>query len=112
MNQKYITTAAYYAAFILLGVTVAADGPALLKLAEHTSSSLKQISLLFLISALGYLLGSFFGGRIYDRVSGHRFMGAMLVSIGIFSALVPVANALWVLLVIRSEEHTSELQSP
>ena len=100
MNQKYITTAAYYTAFIFLGLTVAADGPALLKLAEHTSSPLNQISLLFAISSLGYLLGSFFGGRIYDRVPGHRFMGAMLVSMGIFSAFIPVATSLWVLLVI------------
>src|ERR1051326_4722910 len=100
MKQKYITTAAYYAAFILLGVTVAADGPALLKLAEHTSSALNQISLLFAIGSLGYLLGSFFGGRLYDRVSGHRLMGTMLIAMGIFTALVPVASSLWMLLVI------------
>jgi FHS family Na+ dependent glucose MFS transporter 1 len=100
MKQKYITTAAYYVAFIFLGLTVAADGPALLKLAEHTSSPLNQISLLFLISSLGYLLGSFFGGRIYDRVPGHRFMAGMLVFLGIIIAFVPVAAALWILLVI------------
>ena len=57
MKQKYITTAAYYLAFILLGLTVAADGPALLKLAEHTSSTLDQISLIFFFGSLGYLLG-------------------------------------------------------
>ena len=100
MNQKYITTAAYYLAFILLGLIMAAQGPTLLKLAEHTSSALNQISLLFFFGSLGYLLGSYFGGRIYDRVPGHRFMAGVLVFLGILIALVPMATSLWVLLVV------------
>src|SRR5512134_2184162 len=100
MNQKHITTAAYYTAFILLGLGMAAEGPTLLKLAEHTSSTLDQISLIFFFGSLGYLLGSLFGGRIYDRVSGHRFMAGVLVFMGILIALVPVATSLLLLLVI------------
>lgn len=99
-KQKYITTAAYYLAFIHLGLTVAADGPTLLKLAEHTSSTLDQISLLFFFSSLGYLLGSLMGGRIYDRVPGHRFMASALVFLGLIIALVPVASSRWVLFAI------------
>ena len=95
MKQKYITTAAYYLAFILLGLTVAADGPALLKLAEHTSSSLDQISLIFFFGSLGYLLGSYIGGRLYDRVPGHRLMAGVLIFLGIFSALVPIISTKW-----------------
>ena len=97
MNQKYITTAAYYAAFILLGLTVAAEGPTLLKLAEHTSSALDQINSLFLFSSLGYLLGSYVGGRAYDRVPGHRFMAGVLVLLGIMTAIVPLAASRWTL---------------
>ena len=92
MNQKHITTAAYYLAFILLGLTIAAEGPTLLKLAEHTSSNLDQISLIFFFGSLGYLLGSFLGGRIYDHVPGHRFMSAVIVFLGIIIAFVPVAT--------------------
>ncbi len=95
MKQKYITTAAYYLAFILLGLTVAADGPALLKLAEHTSSTLDQISLIFFFGSLGYLLGSYIGGRLYDRVPGHRLMATVLVFLGIFSTLVPIISTKW-----------------
>ncbi len=97
MNQKHITTAAYYVAFIFLGLTVAADGPTLLKLAEHTSSTLDQISSIFLFGSLGYLLGSFIGGRIYDRIPGHRFMSGVLVFLGIMIAWVPLAASRWVL---------------
>jgi len=100
MNQKYVITAAYYLAFILLGLTVAAEGPTLLKLAEHTSSALDQISSIFLFGSLGYLLGSFIGGRIYDRLPGHRFMAGVLVFLGIIIVLVPLASSRWALFVI------------
>jgi FHS family Na+ dependent glucose MFS transporter 1 len=100
MNRKYITTTAYYLAFILLGLTVAAEGPTLLKLAEHTSSALDQISSLFLFSSLGYLVGSFIGGRIYDRVPGHRFMAGVLVCLGIIIVFVPLATTRWALFAI------------
>jgi FHS family Na+ dependent glucose MFS transporter 1 len=93
MNQKHTLTAAYYLAFILLGLTVAAEGPTLLKLAEHTSSALDQINSLFLFSSFGYLLGSYIGGRIYDRIPGHRFMSGVLVFLGIMVALVPLATS-------------------
>lgn len=93
MNQKYITTAAYYIAFILLGLTIAAEGPTLLKLAEHTYSALDQISSLFVFGSLGYLLGSYIGGRVYDRVPGHRFMASILIFLGLMIALVPIASS-------------------
>jgi FHS family Na+ dependent glucose MFS transporter 1 len=92
-KQKHILTTAYYLAFILLGLTVAAEGPTLLKLAEHTSSALNQINSLFLFSSLGYLLGSYIGGRVYDRIPGHRFMASVLVCLGITIALVPLATS-------------------
>ncbi len=100
MNQKYRATAAYYLAFVLLGLTIAAEGPTLLKLAEHTSSALDEISSIFLFGSLGYLIGSYIGGRIYDRVPGHRFMGGVLLFLGIMVALVPLATSRWMLFTI------------
>jgi FHS family Na+ dependent glucose MFS transporter 1 len=100
MNPKYIKTAAYYLAFILLGLGSGAEGPTLLKLAEHTSSAIGQISLIFFFGSLGYLLGSLIGGRIYDRVAGHRFMAGVLVFFGVMSALVPLAHSRAVLFAI------------
>lgn len=100
MSQKYISTIAYYLAFIFLGLTVAAEGPTLLKLAEHTSSALDQISSLFLFSSLGYLIGSYLGGRIFDRVPGHRFMSGILLFLGVMIALVPLASSRWLLFTI------------
>lgn len=97
MSGKYLNTLAYYLAFILLGLTVAAEGPTLLKLAEHTSSELDQINRLFLFSSFGYTVGSYIGGRFYDRVPGHRFMAGVLVFLGITVAIVPIATSRWTL---------------
>ena len=98
--NKLTLTAAYYLSFIMLGLLVAIEGPALPSLAENTTSSLDQISLIFIFGSLGYLLGSFFSGRAYDRLPGHRFMSGTLLVIALCAALIPFAKQLWQLLFI------------
>jgi len=93
-----IATSAYYLSFIILGATTAASGPSLLKLADHTSSGLERISLIFVFGSLGYLIGSYFGGRAYDRFSGHKLMGFALLFIAIASVLIPISQTLSLLL--------------
>jgi FHS family Na+ dependent glucose MFS transporter 1 len=100
MNQKYSTTAAYYSAFILLGLIIAAEGATLLQLAENTSSTLDRISLIFFIGSLGYLIGSYVSGKIYDRIPGHTFMAWVFVVLGLAVGLVPVATLIWQLLAV------------
>ena len=93
-----LATIAYYLAFIVLGLTTAASGPSLLKLAEHTSSPLEDISLIFVFGALGYLIGSFFGGRAYDRFPGHKLMAVTLLVVAGACVLIPRSSSLSVLL--------------
>ena len=97
--HPWIATISYYLSFIILGASTAATGPSLPALAEHTSSGLDRISLIFVFGSLGYLIGSYFGGRAYDRVPGHRLMAIALLAIGLASALIPIAPVLWMLLV-------------
>jgi len=82
----------------MLGLVSAAEGPSLLNFGQHTSSTLDQISAIFIFVSLGYLVGSFFSGRAYDRVPGHRLMAAALVATGITAVFLPLATNLWVLL--------------
>ncbi len=97
---KISKTASYYAAFVALGTTGAVLGPTLGDLAERTHSQLSQISLLFTASWLGYLLGSFLGGRLYDRVIGHPVMVAALVVMAGMLVLAPLAPLLWLLFAV------------
>lgn len=97
-SSKTIATIIYYLAFIIMGATTAASGPSLPALAENTSSGLEQISLIFVFSSLGYLISSYFGGRAYDRIPGHKLMAAILIILGIASALIPIANSISLLL--------------
>lgn len=93
-------TATYYAAFTALGLTVASLGPTLLGLADQTGSALSDISFLFLARALGYLFGSFTGGRLYDRLPGHRTMAVALAVMAVLLASVPTIPLLWLLTVV------------
>jgi MFS transporter, FHS family, Na+ dependent glucose transporter 1 len=94
----YLATAAYYLSFIILGLTTAVSGPSLPTLAEHTSSGLDRISLIFIFSSLGYIAGSYFGGRAYDRIPAHKLMVLTLVVLGTASALIPLSRSLELLL--------------
>lgn len=97
-SHPLIATIAYYLAFIILGLTTAASGLSLPKLAEHTSSGLDRISLIFVFGSLGYLAGSYLGGHAFDRFSGHKLMSITVIIIGIASILIPVSRSMSMLL--------------
>lgn len=93
-----VATLVYYLSFIILGLVSAAEGPSLLNLAGHTSSTLDQISLIFVAVSFGYLVGSLFSGFAYDRFPGHRLMAVALIVAAGGAALIPLAGSLWLLL--------------
>ncbi len=95
--KPLVATAAYYASYIILGATMALLGPSLPWLAENTASRLDQISWIFAASSFGYMTGSLLGGRIYDRLPGHRIQALALLLISVGAAIVPVIPSLWVL---------------
>ena len=90
-------TAAYYIGFVALGLSGASLGPTLPGLAEHTGTTLSQISAVFAAGSFGYLLGSFASGRYYDRLPGHRLLAFGLASMAALMVLVPVTSLLPVL---------------
>jgi fucose permease len=96
-RAKINKTIAYYASFIGLGLTTSTLGPTLPGLSAHTKATLSQASYLFAAHSLGYMLGTLFGGRMYDRFPGHRLQGVALLMMAVLMALVPVLPLLWVL---------------
>ena len=94
---RFSKTFGYYAAFVVLGLTVASLGPTLPGLAEHTRTNLSEISFLFTARSLGYLLGALLGGRLYDRLPGHPIMVVAMLAIAAMLGLMPILPLLWLL---------------
>lgn len=87
-------TAAFYLAFIALGLVIASLGPTLPGLAANTHSSLSAISVLFTTQALGTLIGNFLSGRLYDRAPAYPFLATTVVVIALLLALTPLVTSL------------------
>ena len=100
MSQKRLTTLVYFWAFISLGLIAGLLGPSLPSFAENTGSTLRQLSNLFILSALGYLLGSYLAGQLLSKISGHKIMLAALIFIGLGTALLPVIRSLLILVIL------------
>lgn len=90
-------TYAYYAAFVALGLIAGSLGPTLTGLAQNTNTVLSEISVIFTTASLGYLIGSFIAGRLYDRVPGHPLMVSALFIMSAMLALTPLVPFLWLL---------------
>ena len=99
-DSKISKTIGYYGTFVVFGMLMASLGPTLPGLTENTQSQLSQISYLFTARSLGYLLGSLYVGRWYDRVAGHHVLVSALLLIGGMAFLVPLIPLLWLLVVV------------
>lgn len=96
-NDKLIKTLSYYLAFITLGMAAAALGPTLSGLAQNTGTQMSQISILFTARSLGYLLGSWRGGRLFDQLPGHVVIAVGLAAMAATMLAIPLIPALWLL---------------
>lgn len=96
-KQKTLATALYFASFIAMGVSMSSLGPTLQGLADNTGASLASIGVLFTARSLGSLLGSVWGGRVYDRIPGHGIMALMIAAMAGLTGLTPHIPLLWLL---------------
>ena len=98
MKKTSKTWPAYLMSFVGLGLVNASLGPALPHLARHTGATIAVISYVFVAYRGGYLIGSFFGGRLFDRLPGNLFMAGLMVLLAVAVAVVPTVSVLWLLL--------------
>lgn len=100
MSLHVRQTSVYFAAFFILGATIASLGPTLLYLSENTGATVASLGLLFTLRSGGYLVGSLIGGRLYDRLPGHRLLGFAILT-GAFSlGLIPQISSFDVIIAI------------
>ena len=100
MSPSARQTSAYFAAFFVLGATIASLGPTLPYLAENTGATLASLGLLFTLRSGGYLLGSLLGGRLYDHLPGHRLLGIAIFIGGLSLGLVPQISSFAVIIAL------------
>lgn len=98
--MKTRQTLCYFAAFVALGFSNASIGPTLPGLAENVGVSLRAIGFLFTGRSLGYLVGAVAGGRLYDRLPGHRVMFPALLFSALLMLLIPFISLLSLLSVV------------
>lgn len=91
---------AYYLAFMALGMMMMALGTTLTELAHRTHSEFHEISYSFVSRSLGFILGSIFGGRIYDHLSGHKVLAGALAGMAALAAFVPITPNLKLLIAL------------
>ena len=99
-NDALRRTFGYYSLFICLGLDSAILGPTLPSLADQTLSRLGQMGLLFLAGAIGYTLGTWISGRVFDRLRGHPVMGISQLFVAAMVFVIPFTPWFWLLLVI------------
>lgn len=98
--RRTAQTAAYYGVFVAMGLLLCVLGPTLPGLARHAGTPLSAASLLFMARSGGFLLGSFFIGRLYDRRAGHPLMATAALTITALVAVIPLAPSLPLLLAL------------
>jgi FHS family Na+ dependent glucose MFS transporter 1 len=94
------STMMYYWLFICLGLSIGLVGPTLPSLANQTHTPVGDLGAIFTASAVGALLGTLLGGRLFDRVRGHRALGIAQLASAALIALYPVIPSAWILLVV------------
>ena len=109
MNSRFMTfirtdamrwTVMYYWLFICLGLSIGLVGPTLPSLANQTQTLVGDLGAVFTASAVGALLGTLLGSRVFDRVRGHRALGIAQLASAALIALYPVMPSAWLLLVV------------
>lgn len=94
------TTALYYLSFVALGLFTSSLGPTLPYLADNVGASLQATSALLAARAFGYMVGALLGARLYDKLPGHRLIGAVLVGMSGLLAAIPLVRLLWLLTLV------------
>jgi FHS family Na+ dependent glucose MFS transporter 1 len=98
--QKLRRALPYYAAYLIMGLSLSVIGPTLLSLAEQTSSSLSEISIIIAGSSLGVVLGSLLGGRLYDGWRGHPVFAISAAVLGGVLFTIPFFTSRWAMLLV------------
>lgn len=98
MTHRGAPAGAYLLAFVVLGISGGIAGFALTHLRERVGTDNAGISLVFVVGAVGYVVGSFSAGRGLDAGHGHRRWVIAMAVLVAFWGVVAATTSLWVML--------------
>jgi len=93
-------TIGYILSMTTFGLIGSSLGPILPDLASQVSVPINTIGLIFTARSGGFLIGSFFSGRIFDRFKSHLYLVACFVAQAIILAFTPFITDFWMLVAI------------
>ncbi|MFZ8997959.1 MAG: MFS transporter [Ilumatobacteraceae bacterium] len=83
----------YWTSFLIVGLSLSILGPALTELRDRAGVGIGSIGVLFVGQSAGYVVGSFVGGRLYDRYGGHHVYAGSLVVTAVGLASIPLLDS-------------------
>ena len=93
-RHRYFLTFCLYSCFISLGFVESLTGPTLVHLSLLYSTDVAGISLRFSIGSIGYLLGAFLCGVLFDKLNRELLFVAALSLLGIATYAIPLLPSL------------------
>ena len=101
-RNKYFATFATFSAYVALGLLIASLGAAFLQLQHQTNSTPTELTFVFTLRSLGYLIGSAVGGVLLDvhPTSGTPVIATALFATAVSTALIPSATSVLVLCIL------------
>lgn len=88
-RPAHLRTVGYYLIIFALGMSTAMVGPTLGALAGQVGVSLGSISAIFVVRAIGRLVGTLIAGHSYDRYPGHLIMVSALTAGALMLLTIP-----------------------
>ena len=93
MREFRVPVDVYLVGFLVVGLSLSLLGPSLTDLRGRSGSGIGGIGVLFAGQSLGYIIGSIVGGRLYDRLDGHRVLALAFTVLALGLAIVPTFHS-------------------
>jgi len=94
----------YFGTMGFFATSITILGPALPDLAELVGTSISDLSILFSIRPLGFLIGSLFAGWVFDKQEGHIYLAVSFLLLSLYFAFVPLNPTFWVLVLMTAAQ--------
>eukprot|EP01114_Cavostelium_apophysatum_P022298 TRINITY_DN8020_c0_g1_i1.p1 TRINITY_DN8020_c0_g1~~TRINITY_DN8020_c0_g1_i1.p1 ORF type:complete len:507 (-),score=89.36 TRINITY_DN8020_c0_g1_i1:1200-2720(-) len=102
VKTKRWLTAAYCSSYCAMGVAYGSLGPSLEELVSRTGKSVEEVGgTLSTFRGIGWIVGSFIAGPLYERVRGHRLLWIAHLVTFLMCAITPFVSNLWLLVAVN-----------